>query len=327
MKAHQPLLQVAVLLPTRNGARYVESQLTSLTNNRTPFILHWLDDHSTDTTREIVRSVCYRLGISLRECHSPLRQGIPGVFFQLIECVEADIYLFCDQDDIWQPGKIDATVQSLLSDIDVPAISFTDPLAFRDERPDRKYRMLQLEGARARVALQESRLFMPLLPYGHTVGFTRPLREIFMRHNDIARAYAFGHDVWMYAIAVASGTAHFLKDAPTTLYRWHGSNWTDGHAGWRRGRHRISIAWRQHQHLRLSMSRHAQGFILASPTLPPGPKLERLLSVARLVAALHRRHSLVALLRLARNRAMWPSPRYAVGLAATCLCSDASRSE
>src|ERR1700729_1913701 len=92
---------VAILLATYNGAKFVETQILSLKENRTPFTIHWIDDHSTDDTRLIVRECARSAGIPVKEWHIELHLGVPGVFFELLERAEADIYLFCDQDDIW----------------------------------------------------------------------------------------------------------------------------------------------------------------------------------------------------------------------------------
>ena len=316
---------VAVLLATYNGVQYVERQITSLSENRTPFKLHWLDDHSIDRTREVVRAAARSANIEIQEHHQSRHQGVPGAFFQLLECVEADIYLFCDQDDIWQPGKIDAIAANLLPDLELPVICFSDPLFFKDDNPDICYPGLEILGTRIEVAMEESRIFMSEVGYGHTEGFTRPLRDLFVIHREVARSHAFMHDMWMYDIAVAAGTARILCDAPTTLYRWHGSNSSSDFGGWRgKGVGHISTTQRQHQRLRRSIARHAEGFILASPTLPQSPKLERLLAFARLVATIDRRQSPISLLRLIRRRVTWASWRLAVGLAVACLCSDAT---
>lgn len=323
MDSHRRL-DVAVLLSTHNGERYVAQQVESLSRNETAFTLHWLDDQSDDDTREAVRSIARKFNIDLREWHQGERLGVPGAFFQLLECVEADIYLFCDQDDIWQPGKIDAAVRNLKPDLSSPVLCFTDPLIFKDGQADLYYRALEIGRITAKVALQESRIFMPLIGYGHTEGFTRPLRDIYMAHRDIARSYAMAHDVWFYAIAVAAGTARLLTDAPTTLYRQHVKNFSREYGAWRgRGFGRYIPTWRGHQVLRRKVARNAEGFILASPTLRQSGKLERLLVIARLVSRIHRRQSPVALLRLAYSGAMWPSRRFALGLALACLCSDA----
>jgi hypothetical protein len=316
--------KVAVLLATHNGGRFVEQQIESLKQNTSAFTLHWLDDHSTDNTREIVRTTALNSCIEMEEWHRPEHQGVPGAYFQLLECVDADIYLFCDQDDIWQPGKIDEAVANLLPDMKLPTLCFSDPLLFKDSEPNIYHRLSEVSGEKTEVALQESRLFTATVAVGHTQGFTRPLREIFVKHKDIARTHAHMHDAWMYIIAVASGTARILSNAPTTLYRRHGNNVGNALSTWRgTGSGRLALTWRQHQSLRQILSRRAKGFILAAPTLPPGPKLQRLLSIARLVSTLERRQSPVALVRLLHRDIMPPSRRFAIGLAAACLCSDA----
>jgi len=315
VKAQQQA-KVAILLPTYNGARFVEAQLNSLIDNTTPFTLHWLDDHSVDDTRAVVRASASNAGIELREWHQPQHLGHPSTFFQLIECVDADIYLFCDQDDIWQPGKIDATVANLLPDTAAPVLCFSESLVFKEDKPETLRRVFDLMGTKLEVALQEPRLLMFNPCQGNTVGFTRPLREIFLRHKDIARAYAPTHDWWMYLIAVASGTSRLLYNAPTTLWRLHGNNISAALFGRNR--------WQLQQALRRWASRQAEGFCLASATLTPGPKLERLLALARLVATLDQRQSPAALLRLARWGAMPPSSSLATWLATACLCSEAN---
>jgi rhamnosyltransferase len=318
-------VEVAVLLATYNGERFVEEQIRSLAMNITAFNLHWIDDQSSDRTRELVRASCGGVGIRLSEWHDTRRQGVPGAFFHLLERVEADIYLFCDQDDIWQPGKIDSTVLNLSPDIMRPVICFSDPLAFKDGKAGGLYRTLDILRTPLDVALEESRVFMAVVGFGHTEGFTKPLRELFLSHKDIARSHAFMHDMWMYAVALAAGTARLMKDVPTTLYRYHESNASGSFGRWcGSGSGHIKTTWNQHQILRRCIARHAAGFILAAPTFPPGPKLDHLLACARLLVSLDRRQSLNSIFRMVRHRVMWPNIRLALGLALVCLCSDAS---
>jgi len=327
--------QVAVLLATFNGARFVEQQIHSLTQNVTPFTLHWLDDHSTDDTRRVVRAAAQ--GLTLREWHHSERQFLPGAFFQLLECVAADIYLFCDQDDIWQPGKIDAAVANLLPDLASPVLCFSDSLMFHDDEPGIVRPLSEVFDSKPPKALQESRVFTTVIAPGHTQCFTRPLRDLFLGHKSIARAYARNHDAWMYLIANAVGTARMLSNVPTALYRQHGHNVTATLLR-RSGKRldRSSLTLKQHQVLRRRTARHAQGFLLAAPTLrsrgsddipsgdPSNSKLERLVTLAHRVATLERQQSVAALITLARSGAMWPNKRWAIGFAAACLWSDAS---
>jgi hypothetical protein len=317
--------RVAILLATCNGARFIEPQLRSLKENATAFTLHWLDDHSTDATRKLVPALAQQLGIELQQWHQPQRLRLPGAFFQLLEAVDADLYCFCDQDDIWQPGKIDATVADLLPDLAEPVLSFSDSLLFYDDDRANLRRISAVFGSKPPRALEESRSFMTLIAPGHTQGFTRPLRDLYLRHKDIARAHARSHDGWLYLLAKASGTARMLTDVPTALYRQHGANVIT--ALLRRPGQRFgsgALSWQQQQSLRRLVARHARGFILAAPALPPADSRDRLLKLARLVAKLDQRQSPAALFDLFRRRAMWPNRRWATWFAAACLWSDAA---
>jgi len=316
-------VEVAVLLATFNGARFVEQQIRSLGENDCRFTLCWLDDQSTDETRVVVREAVRGSRVQLRECHQDERQGVPGAFFSLLECVEADIYLFCDQDDVWQPGKIDATVAALLPEYDRPALCCSDPLLFRNGTPDVLYRISEILRTDAGVAMRESRVFMTGFANGHTQGFTRPLRELYMKHRSIARRYAYMHDEWMHSIAVASGSARLLNSVPTTLYRWRKDTASSAFGTWGgRGVGRAVVTWQQRQRFRRLLARHAKGLLLAAPTLPRGPRLERLLSIAKLVAVLERRQSLFEVARLFARGVLWPNWHLAIGLATACFLSD-----
>jgi rhamnosyltransferase len=318
-------VNVAVLLATYNGARFVEQQLRSLTANTAEFVVYWLDDHSTDNTREVVHKVAHSAGIGLQELHQSRHGGVPGVFFDLLEQVEADIYLFCDQDDIWQPGKIDAAVADLMPDLASPVLCFSDLLMFRDHAPQKRFRLSEVSGANAAAGLNEARLFMSGVVAGNTQAFTLPLRDMFLTHQVIARTHAIMHDTWMHLIAVAAGQVRLLPHAPTTLYRVHNDNASGAFGSWRgAGAGHFVVTWHQHQVIRRALARQAKGFMIAAPTLPAGRRLQRLLKIAELIAVLDRRQSLASLVRLARLRALWPSRRLALGLALTCLCGDAT---
>jgi glycosyltransferase involved in cell wall biosynthesis len=320
-------VRVAVLLATCNGAPYIGQQLESLTQNVTRFTLHWLDDHSTDHTRTLVRERALSLGVELKEWHQPERQRLPGAFFQLLESADADIYFFCDQDDIWQAGKIDTAVAELAPDLGSAVLGFSDSLMFYDDAPEVVRRVSEVFGSSPRDAMEESRVFMTVIAPGHTQCFTRPLREVYLAHKDIARTYARNHDAWMYLIATAVGTVRMLADIPTALYRQHDANVTAGLLRGGRRLDRRALTWKQYQALRPRVARHAEGFLLAAPTLAPSHRLERLVALAGRVARLDRRQSAAELLKLAGAGALWPNRRWALGFAAACLWSDAVASK
>jgi hypothetical protein len=118
-----------------------------------------------------------------------------------------------------------------------------------------------------------------------------------------------------------------LSNVPTALYRQHENNVTLALRS-RKGKRldRSTLTLKQQQALRRRTARHAQGFLIAAPTLVPGDKLERLITLARRIATLDRRQSVAELISLARGGALWPNKRWALGFVAACLWSDASSS-
>lgn len=319
----QQHVKVAVLLATYNGAKFVDPQIRSLKENVTPFTLHWLDDQSTDNTREVVRASALAAGVELRECHHPKRQGPWVGFYELLERVDADIYLFCDQDDLWQPGKIDATVANLLSDLTTPTLCFSVVSYFHNETPEKLYHPSEALQLTFRAWVQESRVFTLCPAQGNTIGFSRPLRDLYMSHKNIARTYSIDHDWWLYILATATGTVRMLSHVPTTLHRRHTNNCSEtyiikGLNG------RLRREWQREQTMRKRLAQQAQGFVLALPFLPESPKRDRLLALAKLVAQIDRKQSPLTLFRLARLGAMsrWWGRTFL--RTAICLCSYAS---
>lgn len=312
-------VDVAVLLTTYNGSKFVTAQVQSLAQNSKRFTLHWVDDHSTDQTRELVRTAAGQARVALREWRHPEHQGGWGSFFYLLDCVDADIYLFCDHDDIWQPGKIDATVASLLPKLPQAALCFSDPLLFKDDRFHDTKRVSTITKVRAPRALEPLRCFMSPCAWGHTQGFTRALRDIYLKHSAVAKKYSFGHDWWMYILAVTMGDARMLTDVPTTLYRQHGANFTTSYFDPKN----FAQIWHLQQLMRQGIARQARGFLIASEALPQGTKLDELRRIATLVSTLDRRQSATQLVKLVLNRCMWPSFRGALWLSLACLASNA----
>jgi glycosyltransferase involved in cell wall biosynthesis len=313
---------VAVLLATRDSARFIEPQLVSLCENATPFTLHWLDDHSSDDTRDRVRRLSQRLRLELCEWHQNEGLGVPGTYFELLACVEADLYLFCDHDDIWQSGKLDATVADLSSRASLAALNYSEPWVFHGEdlqRRSRYYEVMHVTPAQA-TRLTGAFMFNPAV--GNTMGITRALRDLFLSHRRIACEYAAMHDWWLYLLAAACGTAKLLEAVPTTLYRQHASNVFG--AGMRSGTRTLRRMWQRQKVVRRLVARQARGFELALASLPDAPASHRMRALAPLVATLERRQSLLELARLLRGHVMPCPAARAAWYSAACVLSGAA---
>ncbi len=118
--------RIDILMATYNGEAYVAEQLDSLlrqTYANWRLTIH--DDGSADQTRTIIgRYATMDARIIL------LDDGVEGLgaaqnFLHLLEQVEGDYYMFCDQDDIWLPEKIER-MQQAISACNGPALVYSN---------------------------------------------------------------------------------------------------------------------------------------------------------------------------------------------------------
>jgi glycosyltransferase involved in cell wall biosynthesis len=101
-------MTIAILLATYNGENYLEAQINSiLYQDYTDWKLYISDDSSTDTTKNIINNYCLKHPEKIINLDNVGRFGNPrDNFFNLLSRVDADVYFFSDQDDVWYSNKI-----------------------------------------------------------------------------------------------------------------------------------------------------------------------------------------------------------------------------
>ena len=97
---------IAILMATYNGEKYLREQIDSLlSQSYCDWTLYIQDDGSKDATLDIIKSydderiVLVDVGLT--------RQGAGMNFMSLLNMVESEYYMFCDQDDVWFGDKIE----------------------------------------------------------------------------------------------------------------------------------------------------------------------------------------------------------------------------
>lgn len=108
--------RVNIVLAAYNGEKHIRTQLDSiLKQTYQNIIITVRDDGSTDRTVEIIEEYVkkYPEKIVLQECDGE-NLKCPGSFYRILrQCEKTDYYAFCDQDDIWEPEKIEWAVEKL----------------------------------------------------------------------------------------------------------------------------------------------------------------------------------------------------------------------
>lgn len=108
-------VKIAILLASYNGEKFISEQIDSLFSQTVQdFKIYVRDDGSSDSTIEIIHHYeqKYPDRISMIQDET-LHRGARDSFMWLLQNVEAEYYMFCDQDDVWLPFKIEHTFDKL----------------------------------------------------------------------------------------------------------------------------------------------------------------------------------------------------------------------
>lgn len=217
-------------MSTYNGARYLGEQIDSILNQTfTDWILYIRDDGSKDETRSILyeyNSMFPDKVYIVDDISSNLGAG--ESFMHLLKVVEADYYMFSDQDDVWLPTKIEKSFRKLLemeneygknTGIGV----FTDltvvnshletimPSLWKgDNRHPEYIRDFYLQWTNRHAS------------YGCTQMFNHAAKQLVLPYKQFEGVMG-AHDNWIEYILISKGKYDYL-DEPTILYRQHDSN-------------------------------------------------------------------------------------------------------
>lgn len=204
------LPHVTILLSTFNGATYLAEQLESLTSQNYPnYSIVIRDDGSSDSTRDILRDFAKNnRNVVL---HEGKNIGVVRSFFWLLENSDADLYSFCDQDDVWRPDKLARAVDLLVKQEDPSACMYCSRLTFTDSVGQELFQSKVPRLIGLRNAIVEN------IATGCTMVIGSQIKDLAL-HADPARLHM--HDWWIYLVASTFGTVVFDPEA-TVYYRRH----------------------------------------------------------------------------------------------------------
>lgn len=218
--------QLAILLATYNGERFLEEMLASLENQTyQQFICYIHDDGSSDGTQETIDKWVQQHPDRYHILEGEPLGSAKANFLWMLSQVEADYYMFADQDDVWLPDKISKSVQALLqipADAEEPACVFTDMYVVDEELKVISDSFIRYIG-RAPERIELSQLLVENPAAGCTQIFNKPLRKLALQLRDV-RCIEM-HDIWVLALAATFGKSHVeVVDEPLVYYRQHETN-------------------------------------------------------------------------------------------------------
>lgn len=106
--------KISILLASYNGERYLSQQIDSIINQTfEDWNLFISDDGSSDSTLNIIDKYIKDNSNIFTLHDSIMHRGAMNRFVWMMENVESEYYMFCDQDDIWLPNKIEICYSKL----------------------------------------------------------------------------------------------------------------------------------------------------------------------------------------------------------------------
>lgn len=101
-------------MATYNGEKYLREQINSIISqsyNKWTLYIH--DDGSTDNTLQIINEYVNKNNNIIFLPDTIANRGVYGSFLFLLKQINADYYMFADQDDIWLPDKIKISIHTI----------------------------------------------------------------------------------------------------------------------------------------------------------------------------------------------------------------------
>jgi len=209
------LSQVAVLLSTYNGEKYLSEQLDSILAQRGETAsIYVRDDGSSDSTLALLKA---RRGTGELEYEAGENIGPARSFLNLVfSAPEHDFYAYADQDDIWLPGKLERAIASLAEyDPDVPQLYFSNATNVDAEgTPTGNLLNTQTPPGLGNALVQ-------CFSIGATMVFNRAARTLLVKSG--MPLHMAMHDWWTYLLIASFGKLVYDPE-PSMLYRQHGGN-------------------------------------------------------------------------------------------------------
>jgi glycosyltransferase involved in cell wall biosynthesis len=225
---------VHILLATYNGARHLHEQWSSLeAQHGVELVVHVGDDGSTDDTLALLQRLAASRSGAVRDVRwmqAPPRRDAGRSFMLLLahalrECQDAQWFAYCDQDDIWLPGKLAAAVEVLAPDSPSgPALYGGRTLAVDEENRERCLSPLFVQPPCFRNAIVQN------IMGGNTMVMNRAAAALVA---ESAGTEVVTHDWFTYQIVAGAGGSVHYDPRAFVRYRQHGNNAIGSNVGWR----------------------------------------------------------------------------------------------
>ena len=197
--------QVAILMSTYNGSKYLRDQINSIINQTYKnWHLYIRDDGSSDNTIGILKEYT-KLDKRITIFTGEKNIGVFRSFMKLLQNIDSDFFMFSDQDDVWLKDKIKLTLDNMIKqDNNVPVCVYTNY-----QPVDRT--LSKNVGAKLNYISND---FTDLIFTNYVTGCTMMINNCLKSKIDFDNlnyTYIYMHDWWLALIASEFGELVFVN--------------------------------------------------------------------------------------------------------------------
>lgn len=238
-------MKVNILMSTYNGQEFIAQQIQSIQKQT---FENWnlliRDDGSSDETPKIIADFA-KSDARIRFINADKREnfGVIKNFYTLLKYEKADYYFFSDQDDVWQPQKLELTLASVEKENNqIPLMVYTDLTVVDRDLQVLHDSMIKTQSHHANTSLLEE------LTENTVTGGTMMVNHCLAKQWKQCYDDLIMHDWYLALLAASLGKLIYL-DETTELYRQHESNvlgartWSKRLKNWLRPHRLVKKYW------------------------------------------------------------------------------------
>ncbi len=213
---------VTVLLAVYNGEKYLKEQIDSILTQTVKNIKIVIrDDGSGDGSPLIIDDYCSKYPQIISKLEGAPTGSAKQNFAKLLENCDSDYIMFCDQDDVWLPQKIEKTLaamQKAEEDGKTPVLVHTDLKVV-----GHSLNVISPSFFEFQKLIQDDITLSKLLVQNYVTGCTVMINRALKEKCSNIPENCIMHDWWLALVAVLFGKLVCVQE-PTMLYRQHESN-------------------------------------------------------------------------------------------------------
>jgi glycosyltransferase involved in cell wall biosynthesis len=213
-------------MATYNGERYVSAQIRSILDQSwRRWKLYIRDDSSNDDTSAILSRFAEEFPDRIFVFPpDQKRLGADGNFSYLLEHVESEYFIFCDQDDVWLPQKIEKSLQCMRAleakhGSETPLLVHTDLRVVDTDLQELDSSVWHYGHHDPKCSQRLNRLLVQNMVFGCSTLINASLKKLAVP----IPAGVVQFDWWLAQVSVCFGAVDYVSDS-TLLYRQHGEN-------------------------------------------------------------------------------------------------------